>query len=224
MSSAASLTLPLPRRQTLGQSVTDSLREAIYLGRFLPGERIGQAQVAQQLGVSQAPVREALAALEREGLVERTANQGASVIEIDPDDAREIFALRAALETAAARLVLRRSPAADLSALEANIQAMQRAESPEELALLDVAFHEAFVRLAGNRRLLACWQTMLSQLRLVLARNNALHGDSRGATIDNHRRFLALLRAGDEAAVVASIERQHDEFCQMIVDQLIATD
>jgi DNA-binding GntR family transcriptional regulator len=223
MSTATMVTLPLPRRQTLGQSVTDSLREAIYLGRFRPGERIGQAQVAQQLGVSQAPVREALAALEREGLVERTANQGASVIEIDPDDAREIFALRAALETAAARLVLRRSPPVAFDGLEENIDAMQRAESPEELAVLDVAFHEAFVRLAGNRRLLDCWRTMLSQLRLVLARNNALHGDSRAATIDNHREFLRLLRAGDETAVVGSIERQHDEFCRMIVDQLIPT-
>src|SRR5438128_10096676 len=108
MSTASTvLRLPPAARQTLGESVAGSLREAIFSGLIKPGNRIAQAQVAGELGVSQAPVRDALATLEREGLVERSINNGAVVTVLSPEDIEEICSLRISLEVLALRLALR---------------------------------------------------------------------------------------------------------------------
>src|SRR5579871_5011284 len=90
--------LPPAKRQSLGQTVAASLRDAIYSGRLLPGQRIGQIQVAREMGVSQTTVREALTSREHEGLAVREANQGAVVCQLSRADIEEIVTLRANLE------------------------------------------------------------------------------------------------------------------------------
>src|SRR5690242_17528754 len=98
MPTAAAEPLRPAKRQSLGQSVADSLRDAVYSGRLQPGQRIGQIQVAREMSVSQTTVREALTILEHEGLVEREANQGALVRQLTRADVEEIVTLRATIE------------------------------------------------------------------------------------------------------------------------------
>jgi DNA-binding GntR family transcriptional regulator len=90
--------------RTMQRIVTDRVRSAILSGQFGPGERVPQDDLAQQLGVSRMPVREALRILESEGLVELRPHRGAVVVDLLPEDIAEVFEIRAMLEGKAAAL------------------------------------------------------------------------------------------------------------------------
>src|SRR5262249_50439693 len=146
MPAASPARLQPAKKLSLGQTVAHSLREAIYSGRFRPGERIPQAVIAQELGVSQTTIRDAFATLEREGLVKRSANQGAIVTELSRNDIEEIVTLRTTLEAMAVRRVIQKATAEQLQQLEENIQEMTHTWGPGQVAELDLRFHELLVR------------------------------------------------------------------------------
>src|SRR5437763_11295938 len=148
-------------------TVADSLREGIFSGRFRPGQRIRQAIIAQELGVSQTTVRDALATLEREGLLKRHANQGGIVIKLSRSDVDEIVSLRTTLEVMAIRRVIRNATPEQLEQLEESIRELTCGWGAGQVAELDLRFHELLVRFAGHQRLLSCWQTLYSQLKLL---------------------------------------------------------
>src|SRR5438093_12342821 len=93
------------RRGTLKEQLLDSLRRAIASGAFPPGQRLVEGDLATQLGVSRAPIREAIGHLLQEGLVEVRGGRGIFVRSLTARDAREIYTLRAALETLAATML-----------------------------------------------------------------------------------------------------------------------
>src|SRR5947209_1656915 len=103
MSEVFAFALKPATRQTLADSITQSLRDAIFEGLFKPGQRLAEAQLASSLKVSRAPVREALASLEQEGLVNRTAGGATTVAHLSRKDAEEICSLRGPVEVLAAR-------------------------------------------------------------------------------------------------------------------------
>src|SRR5437588_782808 len=113
MSELASLALKPATRQTLADSIAHSLRDAIFEGLFKPGQRLAEAVLASSLKVSRAPVREALASLEQEGLVSRAANGGTTVTRLAVHDIEEICSLRQPLEVLAVRLAAARGTGAD---------------------------------------------------------------------------------------------------------------
>jgi DNA-binding GntR family transcriptional regulator len=195
------------KRQPLGHAVADSLREAIYSGRFRPGQRIGQVSVAQELGVSQTTVRDALTALERDGLVERAVNQGAVVTQLSREDIEEITSLRVELESMAARRLIQQANAAHFSALEDNVRNMKAVAAPEDVADLDLQFHELLIRLAGHKRLLSCWLMLRTQIKLLMVTHNLRNPRSPEDTVQNHRELLEILRSGDAEAAVAHIKQ-----------------
>lgn len=208
MSSAAALFQLKPAsRQSLGQSVADSLRDAIYAGRFRSGQRIGQASVARELGVSQTTVRDALATLEHEGLVERQLNQGAVVTQLSREDIEEITTLRINLEAMAVRRLIRQGNPEHSQALEENIQSMKGAAAPAQVADIDLQFHELLLRLAGHKRLLSCWETLRTQIKLLMVTHNLRDPRSAKNTMENHQQLVELIRARDEAGAVAHLEQ-----------------
>ncbi len=197
------------RHMPLGQVVADALRDAIYAGRFRPGQKIGQVAVAQELGVSQTTVREGFAALEREGLLERAGRRGVAVVRLSRADIEEILDLRNALEVMALRRLAPSPAPGQLAELEENVRLMRASNDPARLAELDLQFHEAIVRAAGHKRLLACWQTLLTPLKLMMISHNRRDPRSPQGTVKHHRELLRLLRAGDMAAAAAHLERGH---------------
>ncbi|HEV3260688.1 MAG TPA: GntR family transcriptional regulator [Gemmataceae bacterium] len=199
--------LKAPKRRPLGQTIAESLRDAIYTGRFRPGQRVAQAVIARELGVSQTTVRDALATLEREGLVQRTANQGALVTSLSRNDVEEIISLRTALEAMAIRQVIRDATPEQLEQLDENIQAMTGSWGAGQVAELDLQFHELLVGFANHARLLSCWHTLLSQLKLLLVHHNLRDPRSLQKTVQNHRELLRLIKARDECRAVAHLER-----------------
>lgn len=127
---------------TAQQHAVDSLRRLIVLGSLRPGQRVNQEDIAEQVGLSVAPVREALRALEQEGQVTYLPRRGYFVTELDFSDLREIYELRQLLEARAARHAL---PNLDNDALERIVMAARDCVDAVEAG--DVA-----AELAANRR------------------------------------------------------------------------
>ena len=149
---------PLQTRRLLAEDVADRIREEILAGRVGQGERLVEAVIAEELGVSRGPVREALKLLRGEGLVIEEPHRGAFVARLSAADVRDIFDLRAALEVArrqaarrAAHAIRHPRPCAGCS--NGWRQAAKDGDAGHVLQA-DLAFHEGVCRLAGNRRLL----------------------------------------------------------------------
>jgi DNA-binding GntR family transcriptional regulator len=204
---------PLPRR-TIGDDVTDTLRKSIIAGAFAPGDHIAEGTVAQQLGVSRAPVREAMMQLEGEGLLVFDKRGAARVKVFTEDEFEEIFSLRLALETMAVRLACGNLAEADETRIVGNIDRTRSASRLLELTLLDIEFHDLIVRAAKHSRLQICWATLRHQLEFWLARMHsrvqAPVTKTRDVTVRNHQKLLAAIRSGNEVRAVKAI-REHIE-------------
>lgn len=150
------------------------LRKEILDGTLSHGMLLAESAVAQRLGVSRVPVREALFALEREGLVEFSATGRAFVKELTPKDFEELYVLRLTLEPLAARLA---SPRLKVSAskLERNVAATRAAKSVREVTHLDLEFHQMILEASGNARLLKLWRSLRGELELWLGRLHRCH-------------------------------------------------
>lgn len=150
--------VPLQRRR-LVDDATQALREAILDGRFPAGARLKQTALADQLGISRTPIREALGRLQQEGLVELLPGGGVRPTALkNLDEAVELYDLREVLDGLAARLAARRGPAASLARLERALGRMARClerQDPNEWFPAHLAFHDEIFRAAGNARLRA---------------------------------------------------------------------
>jgi DNA-binding GntR family transcriptional regulator len=201
-------------RQTLGENVADSLREAIFRGLFKPGQRLAEAPIASTLKVSRAPLREALASLELEGLVCRTANRGTVVISLSRKDVEEICSLRLALEILAVRQAIENGTGEHWAQLAANVRETEKACTPEQLATLDLEFHDQLMRAAGHGRLFNNWLGLRSQIRLLMIRRNIRDAESHRSTVQGHKELLEAIQGRDLARAVELLEmhhqRQHD--------------
>src|SRR3954469_5815073 len=124
-------------RRALTDQVLTTLRKAIVSGAFTPGDHVPETRMAEQLGVSRVPVREAMMTLEREGLLEFDERGAARVRNFTAADFEEVFSMRIALEPMAARLACRRLQSGDVSALTENIKRMRKTSSLLEMTLLD---------------------------------------------------------------------------------------
>lgn len=200
--------------RNISAKVADELRDAIQNGRLEPGERLVERKLADSLGVSHIPVREALAKLTEEGLVERTPRRGARVASLSEKEVTEITGLRIVLEQYVARSVQSTwTPKSDAALRRIVKQMVDAAEKShlEALFALDRRFHETLWEMADNRTLL----TIASQLRsringFLRAANAALAADELVAHARSHEALVDALASGDpataEAAMAAHVE------------------
>jgi DNA-binding GntR family transcriptional regulator len=191
---------PVSRRQ----QVVDAVREAIVSGQIMPGEQLKQDQLATELGVSPAPIREALRQLESEGLVTHHPNRGVFVTEVS---AEELFAVllpvRLSVEVYAFTQSASRLAAADIVELQRLIEVMdQGAKDVDFLAIneADLRFHELVVLASAAPHTIQLWQSVHSRIRAQLYRMAPQHA-ALGEIAAGHRELLAVLRAGDPAAI-----------------------
>ena len=187
-------------RRNLAEEITSQIRVAIVSGQIKPGTSLAEPVLAERFGASRAPIREALIALERDGLVEFNDRSRTRVRSLTAVDFEEICSMRVALESLAARLAAAKWTTADTRAIEDNIRRQERAATLGELSHLDVEMHEYVVRLAGHRRLLAAWRGIRWQFEMCLAYTHRLQRkldfEPRRITVDSHRGLLAALASG----------------------------
>jgi DNA-binding GntR family transcriptional regulator len=197
----------LLQRSVLADQVRERLLERILSGQYAPDARIVETQVARELGTSQAPVREALRALEALGVVEITPFRGARVRRPTPRELLEAYAVRSALETLAARLAVPRLGEADLARLRAaaaEMQAAAREHDAHRVAEADARFHGLIVALAANGTLEKVWRSLEPFLRTYITL--VVPGADPRWAADLHTPILAALEARDADAVVAALE------------------
>jgi DNA-binding GntR family transcriptional regulator len=172
-----------PRRLRVAENRNDGvyrlLKNAILRQRLALGSKLDEVKVAEQLGVSRTPVREALQRLSAEGLIELIPHRGAWVIQLTRKDVEELYEMREALEGQAARLAAARATLATVVKLDGIISAYRRAVLENQRArimLLDAQFHETVARASKNRRLMVAIGSLRDQLRILRIRSVAIEG------------------------------------------------
>jgi DNA-binding GntR family transcriptional regulator len=192
------------RRRGLADEVADRIRDAVFDGGYPPGSQLREVELAEALGVSRGPVREALLKLEREGLVRSEWHRGATVTALSDVDVAELDTLRAALEQLAVALVVERAPEHDLTAIDDAVRRMERAADEHEMVRCDLGFHDAVYAAAGHRRLREAWEAIRSQVHLFLLTRIGVDTDGYLAGIPaEHARLAAALRARDRETALA---------------------
>ncbi len=224
MSQVAMIVLRPATRQTLADSIAESLRDAIFGGLFKPGQRLAEAQLANSLKVSRGPVREALASLEQEGLVGRTTSGAAIVTQLSRRDGEEICTLRLPLEILAVQLAIVKGTEVDWAMMEENVRTTERVHDPQVLAQYDLEFHEKIVRAADHRRLLTSWLNLRSQIRLIMVQRNLKDADSRRGTVHGHKELLNALVDRDQVGAVTVLQHHLHKQYDWIMNSFIDTE
>jgi DNA-binding GntR family transcriptional regulator len=195
-------------RSNLREQIKDVILQRIVEGTYEPGGRIVETRVAQELGVSQGPVREALRDLEQLGCVVHEPNRGCSVREFSAEELLEAFPVRAALEALAARLAAERITEDELGELERMLARMRRAarrRDAHDQSQANASFHATIVRAARNATLERQWRMLepFSRTYLTVSRPgiDLVHLSNRHVPI-----LQALRRRDPEAAAEAMHE------------------
>jgi DNA-binding GntR family transcriptional regulator len=213
-----SLASPAAAPGTAAEHAVEALRRAMIAGQLRPGDRVRQEEIAEAIGVSVAPVREALAVLEQEGQVRYLPRRGYFVAELDLGDLREIYELRQLLESRAARRAL---PGLDADALQrlelAAAECVEAAGKGDVAAGIDAnrRFHlgllESPDQVHTMRLIRLLWDSTETYRAMYY---NAPEG--RGEAIETHDRILDALRAGDAEALVAELDAHRGRALQLL--------
>ena len=206
-------------RTVLREQVKELLLERIMRGEYEPGDRLVETRIAQELGTSQAPVREALRDLELLRLVESEPFRGARVRAISPEEISEIYPVRAALEEVAAREAARRlDPAAD-ALLAAEVEAMRAAAVEGDLhgqVEHDVRFHRLIVEASGNRTLLEVWTSLGIEARTIMTLLKT--GLDPAELAEMHQPILDALRSGDPDLAGRTVRAHVESFRDLLLE------
>lgn len=173
------------------------LRAQILSGKYRPGERLNESQIARDFNISRIPVREALSQLQEQGLVMNHERRGMFVMQLTPDEVQQINSLRMVLETEALRLAQARMTPEILAELTDLVEQMEAWDGPLiEAAALDQKFHAVIWRAAGNPYL----ERALESLTTSLFAHKALEHVSqeiRRWRLNHHRALLDLVAGGE---------------------------
>lgn len=192
-------------RPSLKDTVATYIRDLIFNGHLLRGERIDQDAVAEILGVSKLPVREALITLEAAALVDIVPRRGSFVAQITKDDLVDHYRIYASIEMIAAERAAETLNGADLDALRRNITAMR--ETPEGAARekLNNDFHRVINKAGGSRRL----HVLIKGLEAMMFADFYRAGDGwTDRAIDDHQKIVDALEQRD-GKTAAEIMRRH---------------
>ncbi|MDX3194697.1 GntR family transcriptional regulator [Streptomyces sp. MN03-5084-2B] len=184
------------------QRVREELRERILTGRLRPGDRLVERELAEDLGVSRVPVREAIRSLEAEGFLVVQSPRRVVVRQLARVDVEELFDVREALEGLAAGLAASRAGAAELKGLDRILADAARATARGDAAritVLNSRFHDEIVAIAGNALLSTMLQPLEGRLRWLTSQN-----EHWAELLDEHRRLFEAIASGDADRAKAS--------------------
>lgn len=200
---------------SLVERVVQELRAAIVEGRLQPGERLSDVQLGSALGVSRAPVREAIRKLAATGLIREEARRGAFVADLDPDTVHHVYDGRRAVEGFAADALARSPQHADAGARLVELaDGMAGASTRGKAAALtaDLEFHAQLVRLVGNPWLDRLHAVLADQMQLIMAVDSAAWPlADRDDMSRRHRPIGEAVAAADPAAAVTAVRRHLDD-------------
>jgi len=198
------------RIRSVREQITERLRAEILSGRLSEGERLQEAKLAKHFGVSRGIIREVLAHLTQEGLLEAKLNCGVKVAHSDPDSVRELIVpIRRLIETYALKHFFDEVSEHDIHAWESILHHLKRACQQKDLSAIiqhDLAFHRSLLVRAGIPTLLTIWQTIVARIRRHFREETMNYGDNLLKIWQEHQRLVDVFRAGDREAAVKALE------------------
>jgi DNA-binding GntR family transcriptional regulator len=200
--------LVIKESKTIRRKVYDFLREQLLSGEIPPHERLIETKIAQEVGISRTPVREALHNLELEGLIESIPRVGYVVKPISKDEIEEICEIRTINECLAARWAMQRITPRELQALERNLsisEAEVKKGNPRSFVELDAEFHEIVARASGSERLLELCQTLRRHM-LRYRIESIFNAENVLRAIGGHQRIFDCIAKRDEACIEQAVK------------------
>lgn len=189
------------RHRPLRIQVRDELRERIATGELAPGDRLIERDLADRLGVSRVPVREAIRMLEVEGLVRTVPRKGVVVDTMSRRDVEELFDVREALEVMLCKRAAENGSEDGYAELKHLLGEARRAVETEDrsgIAKANAAFHEKIIVLANNAALASMMEPLGSRMRWLFAQT-----DDPSQTVDEHEQLFAAIASRDADAAAA---------------------
>lgn len=201
------------------------LQRAILEGRIGPGDRVVEAELARQMGVSRAPVREAARRLESLGLLVSRPRHGFTVRTVSTKQIDDLYAVRITLEVMGATLACRHASDAQLDAMAGRVDDMvARAAtlSQVERVTLDLDFHAALCALSGNDYLQQLFSNMVNEVRMFLALTEDSYGDP-ASLAQTHEPIANALRRRDAPAVEQALRFHLEDAREHVARLRLAT-
>ena len=201
------ISLKMDEYLPLRDVVFNTLRNAILTGELSPGERLMEIKLADKLGVSRTPIREAIRKLELEGLVVNTPRKGAEVANISAEDLRDVLEVRRSLEVLAIRLACDKMTEETLELLHENIDAFKHsinAKATSDIASVDVSFHDIIYKSTGNNRLIQILNNISEQMyryRFEYIKNK----EAWNRLVEEHMNIYEAIKNRDKDLAVKSI-------------------
>jgi phosphonate utilization transcriptional regulator len=191
--------IELLQSQSLTTLVQREIERMILAGSLASGDKLNEAEIATQFGVSRGPVREAFRALEEAGLVHTEKNRGVFVRVITLDEADQIYELRANFDQMAGRKLAARVTADELKELRGMLERMEKAaarEDPDGYHQLNLRFHDSIVAYAGNAKLLEAYRRLVNELNLF-RRHTLAQRDRLPTSIREHKKIVEAIASGN---------------------------
>lgn len=209
-------------RKSLGERVYENLKQAVITGKIVPASRLIESRLAEALGISRTPVREAIHMLEREGYLKKLPRGGFTVLGFSRRDIEETFGIRSILESYAARLAAAKHQEAALKPLEDKIKAYQQcldANDLDSLLKINTEFHELLYALSQSPRLVKMINDLKDQIyryRKLILKNERLARISN----EDHKRMLEYIRRRDEEGVEKLVRDHLIRGQKAVLDQI----
>lgn len=191
------------------EEIISSIRSAVAAHRLLPGVQLREVALGKLYGVSRTVVRQALQTLAREGLVDLTPGKIASVAKPTPEEARDTFDLRWAIEQHATQALAKKLTKKDVAALRAHVKlerTAQAAHDAEEVRKLGAGFHILVAQLAGNALLTRTLEQLIARIALILLLYQHDYDEHVDCLQDEHSQFVDLLESGAVAKALKLLQ------------------
>ena len=195
------LTIAQLQGNSLPKLVQNEIERMILDGQLLPGAKLTESTLADQLGVSRGPVREAFRLLEEAGLVRTEKNRGVFVRDVPIEEALEIFEVRAVMDLYVGRKVAQTANTTQVRELRQLVEAMDQAVkggNAQDYHSFNLRFHDRLLELAGNAKLLSTYRKLVNELSLFRRQN--LTEESMAVYSREHRAIVKAIAAGDAEA------------------------
>jgi DNA-binding GntR family transcriptional regulator len=189
---------PLSHRN-LVPSVVERIEGLLFSAKLLPGERINESHLAQSLGVSRGPIREALRLLEKHGLVQTQANKGAYVCRLSSEDMADLYDIRATLEGLIGERAATRIDATAIAGLHHDLDQMEQASARDDSVSyygINLHFHERILAATGSSHLAGIYEGIAKKIALNRIANPAPR-EVVASSLQEHRHIVEALATGD---------------------------
>lgn len=217
------LDYPVEKPLTLRERIVDFIKDSVVSGRLKPGERVPEQEIAENLGISRTPIREAFRQLESEGFISVTPRKGAVVSPITDKDVNEFYAIKSLLEGFAAKTACTKLTQKDIKRLESLNSQMGRCAEKSDVKgffKLDYQFHDIFLKACGNEKLCAMVYQLVQQFERF--RITALSVPGRMTdSVKQHRDIIEAFRESNVALVESLVMANAEKSGHMLVEELL---